>query len=53
MTSCIHLVFGRINGQKPRMISLSKNDWKEITKETFKKVFKNSLLKRAKFEGIN
>ena len=34
------------------LISMSKKDWTEITEETFKAVFKNSPLKRAKFEGI-
>ena len=36
----------------PEMLSMSKKDWTEITEETFKVVFKNSPLKRAKFEGI-
>jgi epoxyqueuosine reductase len=31
---------------------MSKKDWEEITDETFKKVFKNTALKRTKFEGI-
>ena len=34
------------------LLSMSKKDWKEITEETFKAVFKNSPLKRAKFEGL-
>jgi epoxyqueuosine reductase len=34
------------------MLSMSKKDWKEITEETFKTVFKNSPLKRAKFDGL-
>jgi epoxyqueuosine reductase len=34
------------------LVSMSKNDWKEITEETFKAVFKNSPLKRAKFDGL-
>ena len=34
------------------LLSMSKKDWKEITEETFKVVFKNSPLKRAKFEGL-
>ena len=34
------------------VLSMSKKDWKEITEETFKAVFKNSPLKRAKFEGL-
>lgn len=36
----------------PELLSMSKKDWIEITEETFKAVFKNSPLKRAKFEGI-
>ena len=31
---------------------MSKNDWIEMTKETFNKVFKNSALKRSGFDGI-
>ena len=33
-------------------LSISKNDWIEMTKETFNKVFKNSAIKRAGFDGI-
>ena len=36
----------------PELLSMSKKDWTEITEETFKMVFKNSPLKRAKFEGL-
>ncbi len=36
----------------PEVLSMSKKDWKEITEETFKAVFKNSPLKRAKFDGL-
>lgn len=36
----------------PELLSMSKKDWKEVTEETFKIVFKNSPLKRAKFQGI-
>ena len=36
----------------PELLSMSKKDWEEITDETFKKVFKNTALKRTKFEGI-
>jgi epoxyqueuosine reductase len=36
----------------PEILSMSKKDWKEITEETFKVVFKDSPLKRAKFLGI-
>lgn len=34
------------------LLSMSKKDWTEITEETFKIIFKNSPLKRAKFEGL-
>jgi epoxyqueuosine reductase len=36
----------------PELLSMSKKDWEEITEETFKVVFKNSPLKRAKFSGL-
>ncbi len=34
------------------LLSMSKKDWIEITEETFKVVFKNSPIKRTKFQGI-
>lgn len=34
------------------VLSFSKKDWIEITEETFRVVFKNSPLKRTKFEGL-
>lgn len=36
----------------PEMLSMTKKDWEEITEETFKAVFKNSAVKRTKFEGL-
>jgi epoxyqueuosine reductase len=36
----------------PEILSYSKSDWEEITNDTFQKVFKNSALKRTKYEGI-
>jgi len=36
----------------PELLSFSKKDWTEITEETFKKVFKNSPIKRTKFDGL-
>ena len=36
----------------PELLSMSKNDWIELTEETFKEVFRNSPLKRAKFDGL-
>lgn len=34
------------------LLSMSKKDWEEITEETFNLVFKNSPLKRTKYEGM-
>lgn len=34
------------------ILSYSKKDWEEITEDVFKKVFKNSAVKRTKFEGL-
>jgi epoxyqueuosine reductase len=31
---------------------MTKQDWEDITEETFRKVFKNSAVKRTKFEGL-
>lgn len=36
----------------PEILAFSKKDWEEITDETFKKVFKNSAVKRTKLEGL-
>ena len=36
----------------PEILNLSQHDWEELTEESFKTIFKNSPLKRAKFEGI-
>jgi len=36
----------------PDLLSFSKKDWTEITEETFRVVFKNSPIKRTKFDGL-
>lgn len=36
----------------PELLSLSGKEWEELTEDTFRKVFKNSAVKRAKFEGM-
>ena len=36
----------------PEILNFTVNDWEELTEESFKSIFKNSPLKRAKFEGI-
>ena len=36
----------------PEILNLSTKEWENITEETFKKFFKESPLKRAKFKGI-
>ncbi len=37
----------------PDLLQMTKSDWEEITKETFQKVFKDSAVKRTKYEGLN
>lgn len=34
------------------MLSMKKKDWEEITEEVFQKLFKNSAVKRTKYEGL-
>lgn len=36
----------------PDLLSITKKDWEEITEDTFRAVFKNSAVKRTKFEGL-
>lgn len=36
----------------PDLLSMSKQDWIEITEETFSVVFKNSPIKRTKYDGL-
>jgi len=36
----------------PAILNLSNNDWHEMTEESFKKIFKNSPIKRSKYKGI-
>src|SRR5690606_26727731 len=36
----------------PELSSMTKEDWLEITRETFDRVFRRSPLKRTRFEGI-
>ena len=49
--------FSKVNNEplfnpNPALLSMTKKDWKEITEETFRAVFKDSPLKRAKFQGL-
>lgn len=37
---------------KEHLLELTKQDWEEITEETFKKVFKKSAVKRTKYAGL-
>jgi epoxyqueuosine reductase len=37
---------------KENLLQLTKNDWKELTEETFKVIFKNSAVKRTKYVGL-
>ncbi|MEO5569807.1 MAG: tRNA epoxyqueuosine(34) reductase QueG [Bacteroidia bacterium] len=34
------------------LLQMKKSDWKELTEEVFKKIFKNSAVKRTGFEGL-
>lgn len=36
----------------PELLSMTKKDWEEITEDVFKEIFKNSAVKRTKFEGL-
>ena len=36
----------------PQLLSISKKEWEEITKEVFQEIFKKSPIKRTKFEGL-
>lgn len=36
----------------PEVLNFATKDWEDLTEETFRQVFKNSPLKRRKFEGI-
>jgi len=36
----------------PDLLSMTKKDWREISEEVFKEVFKNSAVKRTKLEGL-
>ena len=37
---------------KSELLNMTLNDWKELTEDTFKKVFNNSPVKRTKFSGL-
>lgn len=36
----------------PELLTISKKDWEEITKDTFNKIFKNSAVNRTKYSGL-
>ncbi len=36
----------------PDLLQMTRQDWQEITLETFQKVFQNSAVKRTKYEGL-
>ncbi|MEM1259780.1 MAG: tRNA epoxyqueuosine(34) reductase QueG [Bacteroidota bacterium] len=36
----------------PELLSMTKQDWEEITQDVFQKVFKKSAVKRTKFSGL-
>jgi epoxyqueuosine reductase len=37
---------------KPELLSMSKQDWEEITQDVFQRMFRKSALKRTKYNGI-
>ena len=37
---------------KEELLKMTKNEWNEITEEVFDKVFKDSAIKRTKFDGL-
>ena len=37
---------------KEELLKMTKNEWNEITEDVFDKVFKNSAIKRTKFDGL-
>ena len=37
---------------KPEIIKHTHKDWEEMTKDTFNIIFKNSAIKRTRFEGL-
>lgn len=39
-------------GAHPDMLEMTKRDWEEITEDVFRKVFKKSAVKRAKYVGL-
>ena len=36
----------------PGVLNLSTKDWEDMTEESFKEIFRNSPVKRSKFQGI-
>jgi len=36
----------------PKLLSMEKKDWEELTQDVFKEVFKKSAVKRTKFSGL-
>lgn len=36
----------------PELLSMTKKDWEEITEDVFKKIFRDSAVKRTKFQGL-
>jgi epoxyqueuosine reductase len=36
----------------PEILNLSRNEWMEMTEENFKRIFKESPLKRTKWKGM-
>ena len=37
---------------KPELLDMSREDWEKLTEDGFKRIFKNSAVKRTKFAGL-
>lgn len=37
---------------KPELLSMTSSDWKELTEDVFRKLFRQSAVKRTKFKGL-
>ena len=37
---------------KPELLAMSRDDWEQLTIEDYRRLFKGSAVKRAKYEGL-
>ena len=53
----LYIKFSKISNEKTFSINnhienFKREDWEKLNKEKYKKIFKNSAMKRAKYEGL-